>query len=138
MKYKEFKDRYGFGHSECMTILNGYSNTVGTNATKIFFAVGVKPETWTQIIHYYCYTNRYYFVLIREVDLIYYWYFHLITDHIASYYWEAKLNSYSLMITNFERDYLEWVLNSTNTRYWSSLEFEKRAGIMYYEIHLLK
>lgn len=48
LKYKEFKDRYGFGHSECMTILNGYSNTVGTNATKIFFAGELKIKNYNK------------------------------------------------------------------------------------------
>ena len=48
LKYKEFKDRYGFGHSECMTILNGYSNTVGTNATKIFFAGELKIKDYNK------------------------------------------------------------------------------------------
>ena len=37
LKYSEFKERYGFGHVECMTILGGYSSNPGIDRTKIFY-----------------------------------------------------------------------------------------------------
>ena len=35
LKYSEFKERYGFGHVECMTILGGYTSNPGIDRTKI-------------------------------------------------------------------------------------------------------
>jgi len=37
LKYSEFKERYGFGHVECMTILGGYTSNPGIDRTKIFY-----------------------------------------------------------------------------------------------------
>ena len=37
LKYSEFKERYGFGHVESMTILGGYTSNPGIDRTKIFY-----------------------------------------------------------------------------------------------------
>ena len=38
LKYADFKERYGFGHVECMTILGGHTSNPGIYKTKIFYA----------------------------------------------------------------------------------------------------
>ena len=37
LKYAEFKKRYGFGHTETLTILGGYTSNPGTDRIKIFY-----------------------------------------------------------------------------------------------------
>ena len=46
LKYAEFKEKYGFGHVECMTILSGYTSHRGGDRAKTFYEGAFKIKDY--------------------------------------------------------------------------------------------